>query len=164
MLSSGAAWRRGCLFWLLYASFCLSSNLGTIQTWSKCNRPTSKTHQGKERGKKKKALHRGTFEVVEIFSFQCLAPERESERGSEHVPVFVRGQGDGCGWAVSTHRQGHLLHVGTPLCTVPIAGCGHSSACAQVWLCSRLQPVAGKLLWPLPRVPLCVRGWGCAQS
>lgn len=31
------------------------------------------------KGKKKKALHRGTFEVVKIFSFQCLAPERERE-------------------------------------------------------------------------------------
>lgn len=102
--------------------------------------------------KKKKALHRGTFEVVEIFSFQRLAPERERERERAYVPVFhcawsgpwmwlcVCPPARRNNWTCKPYARGHLrvqrlcLRAGTP---VPVHACGFVHAFGFPHACSR---------------------------
>jgi len=102
--------------------------------------------------KKKKALHRGTFEVVKIFSFPCLAPERERERERAHtcLCLAVRRQGRACSrdiWACKPCAQGQLRAPGS----------WHASARACVWLCTCLWLCTQWLESVRGRVSLC---WG----
>lgn len=130
-----------------------------------------------KREKKKKALHRGTFEVVKTFSFQYLAPARERER--VHVSVFHSGIG-----AVGVLRVHpcagtsgmQALRTGTSASAEPagwhVGDRAHGWLCTCLWLCSHLQSVAEEHLWPWRgHVSLCVRGFpsrqlaqGCTQQ
>lgn len=123
--------------------FCLFSNLGNVQTWSKCNRPLSKTHYEKER--KKKALHRGTFEVVTFFSFQCLAPERGRESACARVLPCARAEDV----AVQGHLSVQAPCAGTSVCWSRCWQLAHVWLCTCPWPRSRPQPVAREGLWLL---------------
>lgn len=72
------AWRVGALFDWFMPFFSLFSKPGNVLGVNKTGLFPKCIKKIRERGKKK-ALHRGTFEVVKFFSFQCLAPERERE-------------------------------------------------------------------------------------
>lgn len=71
---SDVAWCMGALFDWFMPFVNLFSNLGNVLGVNETGLFPKHIKKGK-----KKALHRGTFEVVKIFSFQCLAPERERE-------------------------------------------------------------------------------------
>lgn len=116
----------------------------------------------RKKREKKKALHRGTFEVEKIFSFQCLAPEREREHLCLCFAVHGQGHGCGCVCPPSARTSGHASPTHRDICVCRAYAwdhvCEHVWLCTFLWLCSCLQAVAAEHPWPLcGHMSLC---WG----
>lgn len=114
--------------------------------------------------RKKKALHRGTFEVVKFFPFNVWHQRGRGSKGiCARVSQCVARTMD---VAVCVHAlQGHLLipalHTGTSVCAEPVPGstcvsvCGFAHSCGFAHACSQwLESIRG--LW----VATCLSvGW-----